>query len=349
MSQVRQGKEVESELKFVIPQVTAMLRQLENRGETPTLGEDGKPRRRQRRVKRSRHALFDTVHKGRGGRGMTPEDVYHQSLQWDDKQSLRSAGQLRRGSLSTADLSFTSANGTADAFSDQENDEISRVEREAMRYDITGDMPSLSGVESRSRDAAAASSTSRSASQQPPLPEAERSEAEIGKELFLGATVATQIEKGTHSLTREQQVARKQGRRGVPDGVAIRDPAVVTELYQADIAGLEMSYSAAASVIMQAALAGVEETMSREPDVQKHEKARVRAQVRETYVPPCSPLVDDARARLRCASLALSPLPLIFSYKSEKSLCGTGRAKQGSRVQRRRGLRRCSRISRALS
>ena len=25
----------------------------------------------------------------------------------------------------------------------------------------------------------------------------------------------------------------------------------------------------------------------------------------------------------RCASLALSPLPLIFSYKSEKSLCGT--------------------------
>ena len=27
----------------------------------------------------------------------------------------------------------------------------------------------------------------------------------------------------------------------------------------------------------------------------------------------------------RCASLALAPLPLIFSYKSEKSLCGTGR------------------------
>ena len=25
-----------------------------------------------------------------------------------------------------------------------------------------------------------------------------------------------------------------------------------------------------------------------------------------------------------CASLALAPLPLIFSYKSEKSLCGTG-------------------------
>ena len=28
--------------------------------------------------------------------------------------------------------------------------------------------------------------------------------------------------------------------------------------------------------------------------------------------------------RGRCASLALSPLPLILSYKSEKSLCGTG-------------------------
>jgi hypothetical protein len=28
--------------------------------------------------------------------------------------------------------------------------------------------------------------------------------------------------------------------------------------------------------------------------------------------------------RRRCASLALAPLPLIFSYKSEKSLCGTG-------------------------
>ena len=27
-----------------------------------------------------------------------------------------------------------------------------------------------------------------------------------------------------------------------------------------------------------------------------------------------------------CASLALSPLPLIFSYKSEKSLCGAGEA-----------------------
>ena len=33
--------------------------------------------------------------------------------------------------------------------------------------------------------------------------------------------------------------------------------------------------------------------------------------------------MGGARARARCASLALSPLPLIFSYKSEKSLCGT--------------------------
>ena len=29
-------------------------------------------------------------------------------------------------------------------------------------------------------------------------------------------------------------------------------------------------------------------------------------------------------ANARCAPLALSPLPLIFSYKSEKSLCGAG-------------------------
>ena len=29
------------------------------------------------------------------------------------------------------------------------------------------------------------------------------------------------------------------------------------------------------------------------------------------------------RRQDRCASLALAPLPLIFSYKSEKSLCGT--------------------------
>ena len=33
---------------------------------------------------------------------------------------------------------------------------------------------------------------------------------------------------------------------------------------------------------------------------------------------------DDLRTAYRCASPALSPLPLIFSNKSEKSLCGTG-------------------------
>ena len=37
--------------------------------------------------------------------------------------------------------------------------------------------------------------------------------------------------------------------------------------------------------------------------------------------------INGAKAKhpLRCASLALDPLPLIFSYKPEKSLCGTGR------------------------
>ena len=37
-----------------------------------------------------------------------------------------------------------------------------------------------------------------------------------------------------------------------------------------------------------------------------------------------SPGNDDGYIDQRCASLALAPLPLIFSYKSEKSLCGTG-------------------------
>ena len=37
---------------------------------------------------------------------------------------------------------------------------------------------------------------------------------------------------------------------------------------------------------------------------------------------PAGLLAHDA-ARHRCAPLALAPLPLIFSYKSEKSLCGT--------------------------
>ena len=32
----------------------------------------------------------------------------------------------------------------------------------------------------------------------------------------------------------------------------------------------------------------------------------------------------------RCASRALSPLPLIFSYRSEKSLCGTGTSRGAS-------------------
>ena len=48
-------------------------------------------------------------------------------------------------------------------------------------------------------------------------------------------------------------------------------------------------------------------------------------------------------SQCRCASIALSPLPLIFSYKYEKSLCGTGLwgTLRGARVRRlSSGLRR---------
>ena len=39
---------------------------------------------------------------------------------------------------------------------------------------------------------------------------------------------------------------------------------------------------------------------------------------------PADPEADPRTASCWCAPLALAPLPLIFSYKSEKSLCGTG-------------------------
>ena len=266
-----------------IPEVESLLRQLEHRSDTLTV-EDGKPHRRRRRVRRSRHALFDTVH--RSGRGMTPEDVYQQSLHWDDKQSLRTAGPLLSGASSSAGLSFTSVDSNADAFSDQENDEASRVEREAMRYNIAGEKPPLLHTQ-----------TSRQRHWDP-----ERSESEVGKELFADATVATQIDRGTHALAPEERAARDKAKRGVPDGVALRDPGVVAELYEANIlqgAGIDMSFDAAAHVIMQAALAEMEETRSRAPVVEMNAKARARAQVRQTYVPPCSPLVTAARTRLR--------------------------------------------------
>ena len=40
------------------------------------------------------------------------------------------------------------------------------------------------------------------------------------------------------------------------------------------------------------------------------------------------------RVGQRCASLAHAPLPLTFSYKSEKSLCGTGRSRSSGREWR---------------
>ena len=52
--------------------------------------------------------------------------------------------------------------------------------------------------------------------------------------------------------------------------------------------------------------------------------------------------VDDDR----CASLALAPFPLIFSYKSEKSLCGAART--SSRPLRSRRLELAKRLRRRL-
>ena len=45
---------------------------------------------------------------------------------------------------------------------------------------------------------------------------------------------------------------------------------------------------------------------------------------------------------LRCASLALAPLPLIFSFKSEKSLCGTGSRSLIGRTATLAKRRKCS-------
>ena len=42
-----------------LPETMAVLREIENRSETPLLREDGRPRRRKRMVRRSRHARFD--------------------------------------------------------------------------------------------------------------------------------------------------------------------------------------------------------------------------------------------------------------------------------------------------
>ena len=64
-----------------LPEVDSVLRHLENKDDSGE-DEDGstKRRRRRREIRRSRHALFDTTHKAGRGRGMTPEDVYHNSL-----------------------------------------------------------------------------------------------------------------------------------------------------------------------------------------------------------------------------------------------------------------------------
>ena len=117
-----------------LPAVDSMLRHLESKSGSSE-DEDGsstKRRRRRRVIRRSRHALFDTTH--RNGRAktpgrLTPEDVYHNSLGWDDKQSMRGAGNVRSGA---SDMSMRSFD-TVDAFSDQESDsDTERINREAL-------------------------------------------------------------------------------------------------------------------------------------------------------------------------------------------------------------------------
>ena len=58
------------------------------------------------------------------------------------------------------------------------------------------------------------------------------------------------------------------------------------------------------------------------------------------------PFGPRALARRRCATLPLSPLPLILSYKSEKSLCGAGRSTAASSTPSARTSGRASRCLR---
>ena len=70
------------------------------------------------------------------------------------------------------------------------------------------------------------------------------------------------------------------------------------------------------------------------PEYVEQEKARINGKFEEAFI--------------RCASLALSPLPLIFSYKTEKSLGGTGARPKGIRTKAC-GLSRDGRSSRTLT
>ena len=64
--------------------------------------------------------------------------------------------------------------------------------------------------------------------------------------------------------------------------------------------------------------AGTERKTDTERETDREREARRLAKIRGISARPAS-----ASPRLRCASLALAPWPLIFSCKSEKSLCGT--------------------------
>ena len=94
-----------------LPETMAVLREIENRSETPLLREDGRPRRRKRVVRRSRHARFDRPLRSSAASSadihVMPQHSYTSSLSWDDRQSfLRSQpGEQPAGrpSLRTSD------------------------------------------------------------------------------------------------------------------------------------------------------------------------------------------------------------------------------------------------------
>ena len=70
-----------------LPETMAVLREIENRSETPLLREDGRPRRRKRMVRRSRHARFDRPLRSSADIHVMPQHSYTSSLSWDDRQS----------------------------------------------------------------------------------------------------------------------------------------------------------------------------------------------------------------------------------------------------------------------
>ena len=64
-----------------------------------------------------------------------------------------------------------------------------------------------------------------------------------------------------------------------------------------------------------------------------HEHGCTQMEADPGRYPAAGPMPHPCIYREGCASLALAALPLIFSYKSEKSLCGTGRSLRSRRTR----------------